>query len=145
MKKLSIIKGFTLIELMVVIAIIGVLALLGLRLYTGQQDKAKNAIVKANVGHIQTLIQAKLADEKVSTVWTYVTDDIGTPNIYDDAGIRNPFTGEEQTANETAGIGGNTGDVYVEKEGTFPNEYFSVNGNDADKFDVYDISLTASK
>jgi type IV pilus assembly protein PilA len=55
-------KGFTLIELMVVVAIIGVLALLGLRLYTGQQDKAKNAIVKANAGTVQTLIQANMAD-----------------------------------------------------------------------------------
>ena len=55
-------NGFTLIELLVVIAIIGVLALMGLRLYLTQQDKAKNAIVKANAGTIQTLIQANMAD-----------------------------------------------------------------------------------
>ena len=60
-------KGFTLIELMVVVAIIGVLALLGLRLYTGQQEKAKNAIVKANAGTVQTLIQANLADQTFSS------------------------------------------------------------------------------
>ena len=48
-------KGYTLIELMVVVAIIGILALLGLRVYSGQQDKAKNAIVKANAGTVQTL------------------------------------------------------------------------------------------
>ena len=40
-------KGFTLIELMFVVVIIGVLALMGLRLYSTQQEKAKNAIVKA--------------------------------------------------------------------------------------------------
>ena len=56
-------KGFTLIELMVVVAIIGVLALLGLRLYTGQQDKAKNAIVKANAATVHTIIQGNLADK----------------------------------------------------------------------------------
>jgi len=55
-------KGFTLIELMVVVAIIGVLALLGLRLYTGQMDKAKNAIVKANAATTHTIIQGNLAD-----------------------------------------------------------------------------------
>ena len=134
-------KGFTLIELMVVVAIIGVLALLGLRLYTGQQDKAKNAIVKANVGTIQTLIQAELADETVSTVWTYVTADTGTPNIYDDAGIHNPFAGTAQTANGTAGADGDPGDVYVTKSG----DVFSINGNDADESDVYVNSLTARK
>jgi len=56
-------KGFTLIELMVVVAIIGVLALLGLRLYTGQQNKAKNAIVIANAATIHTLIQGDLLDK----------------------------------------------------------------------------------
>jgi len=55
-------KGFTLIELLVVISIIGVLSLMGLRLYLNQQDKAKNALVKANAGTIHTLIQANIAD-----------------------------------------------------------------------------------
>lgn len=59
-------KGFTLIELLVVISIIGVLSLMGLRLYSGQQDKAKEAIVKANAGTAQTLIQAELADGEIN-------------------------------------------------------------------------------
>src|SRR5690554_3326704 len=59
-------KGFTLIELMVVVAIIGILALLGLRLYSGQQEKAKEAIVKANAGTAQTLVQAALADKMLT-------------------------------------------------------------------------------
>jgi prepilin-type N-terminal cleavage/methylation domain-containing protein len=59
-------KGFTLIELLVVISIIGVLALMGLRVYLNQQDKAKNAMVKANAGTVQTLIQAELADDEIN-------------------------------------------------------------------------------
>lgn len=55
-------RGFTLIELMVVVAIIGILALLGLRAYTTQIEKSKNAVVKANAGTVQTLIQSELAD-----------------------------------------------------------------------------------
>jgi len=78
-------KGFTLIELMVVVAIIGVLALLGLRLYTGQQTKAKEAIVKANAGTVQTLIQSELADGNISNIASLVSD------IDADAGMRNPF------------------------------------------------------
>ena len=76
-------KGFTLIELLVVISIIGVLALMGLRLYLTQQDKAKNAIVKANAGTIQTLIQAELADTDVNLE--------GAVDIAKAAGLHNPF------------------------------------------------------
>ena len=47
-------KGFTLIELMVVVAIIAVLSLLGLRVYTGQATKARNASVQANVHSLAT-------------------------------------------------------------------------------------------
>ncbi|GAB4113479.1 MAG: hypothetical protein Kow00103_05540 [Candidatus Caldatribacteriota bacterium] len=79
-------KGFTLIELMVVVAIIGVLALLGLRLYTGQQEKAKNAIVKANAGTVQTLIQAELADNQDCTNAEAVA-------VGNNAGLRNPYSG----------------------------------------------------
>ena len=139
-------KGFTLIELMVVVAIIGVLALLGLRLYTGQQEKAKNAIVKANVGTIQTLIQAELADDEVSVVDTYVKASTGTPNIYDDSGIHNPFTGNKQTAN--GGAAGTIGEVYVvlmdfDSDGT--NDGFTINGNDADNSNIYTTDLEAHK
>ena len=78
-------KGFTLIELLVVISIIGVLALMGLRLYLGQQDKAKDVMVKANAGTIQTLIQAELADEDVTLG--------GAVDIARAAGLHNPFNG----------------------------------------------------
>jgi len=77
-------KGFTLIELMVVITIIGVLALMGFRLYLTQQDYAKNAIVKANASTVQTLIQAELADRNFTI--KEAVDDIAT-----EAGLRNPF------------------------------------------------------
>lgn len=86
-------KGFTLIELLIVISIIGVLALMGLRLYLTQQDKAKNAIVKANAGTIQTLIQANMADtdyientpgERIVTALSHITNA---------GGCRNPYTG----------------------------------------------------
>ena len=76
-------KGFTLIELLVVIVIIGVLALMGLRLYLDQIDKAKNAMVKANAGTVQTLIQAEIAD-------TDVTLEVAV-DIAINAGLHNPY------------------------------------------------------
>lgn len=56
---------------------------MGLRLYLGQQVKAKNAIVKANAGTVQTLIQAELADEDVTLE--------GAVDIATKAGLHNPF------------------------------------------------------
>lgn len=79
-------KGFTLIELMVVVAIIGILALLGLRVYSGQQEKSKNAIVKANAGTVQTLIQAELADTPNLTL--AAAQDLGLQ-----ASLHNPWAG----------------------------------------------------
>jgi len=73
-------KGFTLIELMVVVAIIGILALLGLRLFLMQQIRAKNAICKANAATIHTIIQGNLAD------FSYSTADLAVNSVGDAAG-----------------------------------------------------------
>lgn len=127
-------KGFTLIELMVVVAIIGVLALLGLRLYTGQQEKAKNAIVKANAGTIQTLIQAELAD----TSFAGITDTVLT-TLFVSSGIRNPLNTTEVQPYRDDGEGGvagadgaaisiTPGDVWVYKVTTSADEHFEING-----------------
>ena len=86
-------KGFTLIELLVVVAIIGVLALMGLRLYLTQQDKAKNAIVKANAGTIQTLIQANLADSEYVEATATLRVTAVLNDITNAGGCHNPYTG----------------------------------------------------
>jgi len=80
-------KGFTLIELLVVIAIIGVLSLMGLRVYGEQQDKVKNAMVKANARTVQTLIQTELTDRDFND------RDEAASYIAQNAGLHNPFNG----------------------------------------------------
>ena len=58
-------KGFTLIELMVVVAIIGVLVLLGLRAYSSQKERAANSIAKANAATIQTMLVGYMGDHDI--------------------------------------------------------------------------------
>ena len=86
-------KAFTLIGLLMVISIIGVLALIGLRVYDGDQqegtkstivqEKAKNIVVRSNIKTVQTLIQAELNERDINR------DD--AVNIAQNAGLYNPF------------------------------------------------------
>jgi type IV pilus assembly protein PilA len=137
-------KGFTLIELMVVVAIIGILALLGLRLYTGQQAKAKEAIVKANVGTIQTLIQAELASAAPGEI-----DIEGANSVFEKSGIHNPYTNTPQADN---GASGTKGAVEVslgaslDGHTTTESDVFYINGyGEAGDNLVYNTDLTARR
>lgn len=104
-------KGFTLVELMVVVAIIGILALLGLRLFLMQQIRAKNAICKANAATIHTIIQGNLADYSFDTALLAVNAvclaDGVTPlaggegdNVDRPAGMKNPHNSSEVAGSE---------------------------------------------
>ena len=115
-------KGFTLIELMVVVAIIGVLSLLGLRLYSGQQEKAKEAIVKANAGTAQTLVQAEMADGPISGLLA------GAITIAIAGSMHNPFDGAV-TVTDTAGST-NKGAVLVAAGGTDDGTWYTFRGID---------------
>jgi len=116
-------KGFTLIELMVVVAIIGVLALLGLRVYIGQQNKAKNAIVIANASTVHTLIQGDLldsdyaSDAAASDTNTGVLLSIGgtgsSTAVTALANMKNPFIGTNIAVYVTGALTGAAGEVVV--------------------------------
>ena len=127
-------KGFTLIEPLVVISIIGVLALMGLRLYLTQQDKAKNAIVKANAGTVQTLIQAELADRNFND-----RDEVAL-YIAENAGLHNPFNGVVMNLLEYFS---ESADAPGEIQITLSDGIFSIQGYGADGL-LPDI-LTARK
>jgi len=55
-------KGFTLIELMIVVAIIGILAAIAIPNFMNYQCKAKQAEAKSNLGNIKTMQEAYRAE-----------------------------------------------------------------------------------
>lgn len=62
MRKMMQSKGFTLIELMIVVAIIGVLAAIAIPNYMNYQCKAKQSEAKSNLGSIRTMQEAYRAE-----------------------------------------------------------------------------------
>ena len=140
-------RGFTLIELMVVVSIIGVLALLGLRIYAEQGNKSKDSLLKGNVATIHTLIQSELAEMTVSesSVWNNLNQ------IFTKSGIHIPV-GSPQSANIT-GVSTsippfvhNGGRVFVFVDDTASPTVFYINGvNSAETGLVYENHLIAGK
>ena len=98
--------GFTLIELMVVIVIIGILVAIALPNFIGAQDRAKVSSVKANMHTLQTVVETYAVD------WGGVYADT-TANLRAEATVAgreywkdftNPFT--SKTGSGAAGAAG---------------------------------------
>jgi type IV pilus assembly protein PilA len=134
-------KGFTLIELMVVVAIIGVLALLGLRMYSTQQDKAKESIVKANAGSVQVTIQTELVDNPTLSL----AEALDGTTLTDLNVLQNPFTkdlGISATGAIAAnGVAATEGQVYVTYE--VSDLQFTIVGYGKSAILISDYELTA--
>ncbi len=71
-------KGFTLVELMVVILIVGILAAVAIPLMQGRIDKAKWSEANASAGTIRTAIRAYVAETSLATAQGLVGDTLDT-------------------------------------------------------------------
>lgn len=70
-------KGFTLVELMVVILIVGILAAVAIPLMQGRIDKAKWSEANATAGTIRTAIRAYAAETSVGTAQGLANSNLG--------------------------------------------------------------------
>jgi len=126
--------GFTLIELMVVVAIIAVLSLLGLRVYTGQATKARNASVQANMHSLSTELGVIILG---SSNPGYETSEVQIATAANNAQISNPFETTEKGAAilnngaAVAGDGNTPGKIYysnVDTGGTSDLDAYHLEG-----------------
>ncbi|OGC03869.1 hypothetical protein A2276_08480 [candidate division WOR-1 bacterium RIFOXYA12_FULL_43_27] len=101
-------KGFTLIEMLVVIAIIGLLAYFLVPHLLGSQDRAKEASVKAVMHSLQVAIEGYNMENntfpvvKNCGVASLVTSYL-SPGGYMVTIPKNPFTGKEYSDSDAAG------------------------------------------
>lgn len=71
-------KGFTLAELLIVVAIIGVLVAVSVPIFTAQRSKAVDAVNKANIRAAKSMALTKFYDDKTE----YVSNISGTQMAY---------------------------------------------------------------
>jgi prepilin-type N-terminal cleavage/methylation domain-containing protein len=132
-------EGFTLIELMVVIVIIGILVAIALPNFIGATDRAKLANVKSNAHTVQTMLESYGVDfgGKYPTTVVNLQQEAQTGAYWKT--LANPFDGLTTTSVETLTTatfanGGSVG--YNMQDAT--NTHYFVYGSDKNKVHIKD-------
>jgi prepilin-type N-terminal cleavage/methylation domain-containing protein len=111
-------KGFTLIELMMVVVIIGVIAAIAIPNFMQLQGRAKEAAVKSNMHTTQLAAE----DYSVTNNGIYATDVADLSGILPDStGFLNPFTGAMELPID--GSASSPGQVGYDEVGSPPTGY----------------------
>lgn len=97
MKKLTNKKGFTLMEMIIVVAIVAILAVLTIPTLTGNTKKAAKAADEANLRSAKAVYQVLVMEEKVDSTKTYF--DAASGDFVKDAP-----TGYGQCGNHKGGV-----------------------------------------
>jgi len=123
-------KGFTLIELMIVVVIIGILAAIAIPNFISMQDRAKEAKVKGAAHTLQ--LAAEDFAVRNDGIYSDAAGDVGPLLPTDPNGgnaLQNAFTGlyEEPTYAGPAGTPGEVGIVAV-MDATGTNVGYTING-----------------
>lgn len=112
MKKMQKVKGFTLIELMIVVAIIGILAAVAIPKFADLVTKSKEAAVKGTVGAVRSALSIYYGDQE-GLYPTNLFDGLTAQNRYMPALGGNPSLGAYVIPKTSGGNPGHATALYL--------------------------------
>ena len=123
-------KGFTLVELLIVVAILGILAAVGVVSYTGFMGSAKENATKANHKNVVTWMQAEITKCQISSseiVLVPVTQPCDSQTTgakfvswfanHLDSEFKNPYNPDSKSADGSSECSENLGQINLDADG----------------------------